>query len=325
MRVAILVTGQTEWLGLGEDVQREKSTQAGAFKRLFPNHDFYVLPSRDEVRSAAGGFPCAGFTSSPLSEKHEGEFSPENAADLVSRAARAVLGDRRASAADLVVIIDDLELANAHQADRVARVFRNAVIRHIGNLNEPIASRTRDAFRTRVSFHLLAPMVEALFFADPNALEQAGVKTECRVTFAPDCDPENFQTHDEAYLKEETSICHCLLNLPTARHRNLKPKWFNQALRARHPKGYLQWLCRNGTERSCTSYHETEGGARALAGLHWPSLLGRPTEHFQYLRALLADLAEGLGEEPTIGPVPGTQAPITSRAARRTSPVLRNL
>jgi hypothetical protein len=109
MRVALLPTGRTEWHGLSD-----------ALRRLFPSHDFYVLPEELVFHSTG---PFDGFTSFSLTAKHEGEYLPENATNLVGRAAQEALGDgSRREPADAVVVLDDLELANRQQPDRVVRV-----------------------------------------------------------------------------------------------------------------------------------------------------------------------------------------------------------
>lgn len=315
MRVAFLPTGRTEWHGL-----------RGAFDALFPAHDFYVLPTADEVQSHPEEFPCAGFTSNPLEAAHEAS-PPEAASELIGRAAQAALGSRTVKPADLVVVLDDLELVNVNQPDRVARVFRAATVNHIEALGGgQIETRTRAALRDRVSFHLLVPMVEALFFADPAALLLAGVPVGLSVTFADHCDPEAFQTTDAAYLVATEAACPCWSGLPAGRRKKKqRPKWLGRSPRDRHPKGYLQWLCRDGNAPSCTTYSETTGGGRALAGIAWPTVLSRPEHHFQYLRALLADVEDRLGQHPTTGPVLGSQAVATSRFTPRPDPVLRNL
>jgi len=64
MRVALLPTGRTEWHGL-----------PGALRSLFPadpSHEFYVVPTGEEIRSNPDGFPYPGFTSTMLGERHEG-------------------------------------------------------------------------------------------------------------------------------------------------------------------------------------------------------------------------------------------------------------
>lgn len=319
MKVALVPTGRTEWHGLPH-----------AFKTLFPAHDFDVLPTAEEVRSHPDDFPSPGFTSFALSAEHEAS-PPEAASELVRRAAQAALGDTRARtpAADLVVVLDDLELANMAppQQEMVTRVFRAAVVRHLNALDSRFEARTRTALLERVSFHLLVPMVEALFFADSEALRQAGVPGQTPVVFSPLCDPEDFQTNDPAYLSATETACPRWSSLPKGKQRKLRPKWLGGQTRDRHPKGYLQWLCRDGAAANCTTYHETENGGRALSHLRWPQLLmlSRPAGHLRYLRALLADLSEGLAESPTTGPVLGSQAPLTSRFTPRREPVLRNL
>lgn len=314
MKVALLPTGRTEWQGLPR-----------ALAALFPGHDFHALPTIEEVRSHPDDFPSAGFTSSPLGERHE-TSPPEAASELVERAARAALGDRHVKAADMVVVLDDLELANVAQPDRVVRVFRAAVTKHLKGLGSgPIEARTRAALRERVSFHLFVPMVEALFFADPGALRNAGVPAGQPVAFASTCDPEAFLTTDAVYLQATEAACPRWSELPAGRKKKLRPKWLGTSSRDRHPKGYLQWLCRDGAEKSCTTYRETEDGGRALAGIDWSTLLSRPGEHVTYLRALLADIEERLGGPAVTGPVQGVQAAVTSRFSARPDAVLRNL
>lgn len=313
MNVAFLPTGRTEWRGL-----------SGAFTALFPGHTFDVLPSEEEVRSYPDSFPYNGFTSNRLDERHE-RTPPEAACELIERASQAALGDRNVSAADLVVILEDLELVNIDQPDRVARVLRAAVKQHIDSLGNEnrgkVVKRTRDALLQRVSFHLLVPMVEALFFADPMGLQNAGVPAGSSHSFADSCDPEEFMTTDAAYLEATEAACPCWARLPHGQRKNLRPKWLGTA-RARHPKGYIQWLCRDGEEKNCTTYHETDDGGTALQRLDWRRVLERPAHHLRYLRALVADVADALGEQP---PTSGQFAEDTSPFKRRPDPLLRNL
>lgn len=51
----------------------------------------------------------------------------------------------------------------------------------------------------------------------------------------------------------------------------------------------------------------------------------RPNGEMQYLRALIADLADALGQDPVTGAVTAHQASVTSRFVLPTNPVLRNL
>jgi hypothetical protein len=223
MRVALLPTGRTEWRGL-----------PGALRRLFPgdsNLEFFVLPTASEVLSNPDGFPYPGFTSNALTVADE-VSPPESAMELVGRAAQAALGDRHVEPADLVVVLDDLELANAGQADRVCRVFRAAVTQHLAKLGSgAVEARTRSALVQRVSFHLLVPMVEALFFADEGALRAAGVPEGRHVEFTSERDPEAFVTADPEYRLATADDCPCWHQLPQERRqqvlrkKKLRPKW----------------------------------------------------------------------------------------------------
>lgn len=314
MRVAILPTGRTEWHGLAE-----------AFGRLFPDHEFYCLPSPGEVRSYPDRFPYDGFTSNVLTANHVSE-PPESACDLVARAAQEALGDRRRTAADLVFIIDDVELVNMHQQPRVVAVMRGAVDAHLSALQGATRLRTRGVLREKVSFHLVAPMIEAWLFADSNALSTAGVPSGTQIDFAAATDPEAFVTHDTSYLAATVvADCPALAALPRERRKRLRPKWLGSQPRCRHPKGYLQWLCRSANERNCTKYAETSNGGPALAGLSWCSVFGRDPAHFALLRALVEDLVDGLACAPSVSPGVPIGSPPTRRCGAPSNAVLRNL
>lgn len=312
MRVALLPTGRTEWNGL-----------PGALQRLFPAHEFYAVPTPEEVASNPYRFPYDGFTSIELTEKHE-MTPPESARELVGRAAQEALGDRHhAAAADVVVVLDDVELCNAHQPDRVVRVFRKAVEAHLTGL-QAARNRTAAALRERVSFHLIVPMIEAWFFGDPLALTTAGMPSHATPQLAVP-DVEAFQTSDAAYLAARKENCPCWL---LKRRKKDRPKWLGDLPRDRHPKGYLQWLCLDGNAKNCTTYDETDGGGRALTGLSWTALLTSPSSRLRYLRAFLADLSDALGQAPATGQIvedTSPPLPATRLSARSPQNVLRNV
>ncbi|HSJ99630.1 MAG TPA: hypothetical protein VK932_00260 [Kofleriaceae bacterium] len=306
MKIALLPTGRTEWHGLPI-----------ALQRLFPAHEFYGLPEEGVFRSTG---PFDGFTSSTLTERHEGEYLPERARDLVERAAQEALGDgSRREAADVVVVLDDLELANRHQPDRVLRVFRRAVERHLEDL-QGARARTAQALRERVSFHLIVPMIEAWFFGDPQALRRAGVPDGVE-PFLDNPDPENFLTTlDVRYVGATEAACPCWV--ARGKKKADCPKWLGRQ-RERHPKGYLQWLCHDGNAKNCTTYDESSGGAEALKGLEWGTLLDNPG--LRYLGALLEYLAHALREQAPPMQSRGDPPPVTSLSGRPRNNVLRNL
>lgn len=183
-------------------------------------------------------------------------------------------------------------------------------------------------------------MVEALFFADSKALELAGVPEGATDAFPPNKDPEQFEITDDAYLNETEEACPCFKRLATTRKKKQRPKWLGMpqwwrpnegdmhtraiSWRKGHPKGYLQWLCKDGNQKNCTTYDETIGGGRALSALSWPALLGRE-QHFEYLRALICDVSNKLGQDPATGKIIGKIAVLTDPSCQRPNPVLRNL
>ena len=315
MKVAVIPTGRTEWQGL-----------APALGRLFPGHDFYCLPTQAEVSSSPNQYPYAGITSHRLSEQSERE-PPEAAADLVARAIQEAIGDRRRTAADLVIIIDDLELYNADQPERVVAVVRRAAQVHLESLGTTgIEARVRAALREKISFHLVAPTIEAWFFADQQALRNAGVTPDTNVVFDAATDPERFETNDPQYLAATEQDCTVLATLTSAKKKKLRPKWLGALSRGRHPKGYLQWLTRDPNAKGCTRYSETKSGGPALAALDWSAVFSdRPHGHLGYLRALIEDLEDGLGAEAKGGPFTPTAAKLTSRHTLPEAPILRNL
>jgi hypothetical protein len=238
---------------------------------------------------------------------------------LVERAAREAVGDRSSAAADLVLVIDDVEFANRDNEAMVVAVARAAVLKHLSGLSYAVRGRTAAALRDRVSFHLARPMVEGWFFGDPSALRHAGVEP----SYVLPSDPECFAVDDSAYLAAQEAVCPSWI--AAGRKRKSKPKWIDNENRYLHPKGYLQWLTHDAGDRSCSRYSETDHGAPALANLDWSAVLTRPAAQFQYLRALVADVADALDQAPATGPISGIQAPLTSRFALPRDPVLRNL
>ena len=307
MRVVILPTGRTEWYGLPR-----------ALARLFPGHEFTPVPTRSEIDSNLEAFPAPGFTANRLTERQR-SAPPEDVMALVERAAREAVGDRFSAAADLVLVLDDVEFANRENEAMVVAVARAAVLQHLSGLSDRVRGRTAAALRDRVSFHLARPMVEGWFFGDPGGLVRVGVEPR----YVLQSDPECFTVDDSAYLAAEEAVCPSWI--AAGRKRKSKPKWIDNENRHLHPKGYIQWLTHDASAKSCSRYSEKDHGAPALANLDWSAVLARPTAQFQYLRALVADVADALNQAPATGPISGIQAPLTSRFALPRDPVLRNL
>lgn len=129
-------------------------------------------------------------------------------------------------------------------------------------------------------------------------------------------------------LKESQIECPCWI--ARDRPRKQRPKWLGATDRRRHPKGYLQWLCRDGAEKTCTRYSEAADGAGValLKGFDWRrALTGHASAalRMRYLAAMVDDLSDALGP-PSVGAVPdGLPHPLTSRRTPRREPTLRNL
>ncbi len=312
MRVGVLTTGQMEHVALHRSLQR-----------VFPDHDFVAMPEDAEV--ASRGIPQS-FTSSDVS-RLIGEPG-NNAEKLLQRAAAAALGDSRAKRKplDLVLMVDDVELVNAHQPSTIVDVMRDCVDRHLEGLPTNTRKRTEVALRERVSLHLAMPMAEAWFFGDPQALGRAGVVPGTAVRQVG-ADVEAFETDDSRFLRDEGLGCQKWTTMPEDSLRQVKkkrkaaPTWLREN-RNRHLKAYLAWLCRDFTMKGCTTYRETHEGAAALEFLDWRGLVAAAGA-CPFTRAMLSDIADALGTSPIWSRA--AEAPETSRHSLPRHPVLRNL
>jgi hypothetical protein len=262
-----------------------------ALGRSFPGATFEL------VRGIHQGFTC---------RQTPPEFTPEVAPQLVEVLVNTLLGavtDRKGRF-DFAIVVDDLEVENWGRAGDVVAHFRSAaqyVLRRE-------TAKSAQTLREKCSFHLLHPMLEALFFADLAALAVAGVPASAQVLRAPG-DPEQFTATDPAYL-----------NAPEEPKRSRKKgvrRWA-VAERVHKPKHYLIYL---SEQPGGTPYHETgdeHGGALALRGLAWPQVFGRAHECC-FARSLFEDIAVML-DRPN--PYPGSCAPETWAAQPST---LRNV
>lgn len=312
MRVALLPTGKAELLGFPR-----------AFSRLFPDHEFHAIARIDDEKC-----PFDGFTSVPLPIPATTE--PTNLDKIIQQAASELVPGRTAAGPpiDLLIITEDLELANRHQPHVVIDEVRSAALRHIGKLaaesSQRLADQVREAFRERASFHLLVPMLESWFFADCGALPRAGVPPErMPPQLVPNCDPEVFEADDSRFADDTGDHCSEWLALHANRRGKNKPGWLNRGpQRIYHPKDYLSWLCRSGAEKNCTCYRETHEGKMALEGLDWNCALSTPA-HCQYMRSLLTDIEWALDQGLDF--LNGECAPLTDISQRPANHIFRNI
>ena len=304
MRVSLVTTGDMELDGLPD-----------MLKGLFPDHQFYAEPF-------APNKPFHGFTSATVRLLGPTD-PPGNAAQLV----RAALGTLVAPAggqppADLSVILEDVELCNKGAESTIVDHLRqsaNSVLGGLGPAADPVAVRA--LMRTKLSFHLAAPMPESWFFGDTAALTTEVTPSRLPPLVMAGRDLEDFLTDDPAY--DAATAADCVRWVAAGSPSNRKPPWLTTR-RAEHPKGYLAWLLRDPSVADSSRYKESKEGVRLLKRLDWGTVLANP-DWFTYARALIRDLESALGV-PALGvPAGGVEAPLTSVHTVRATPILRNL
>jgi hypothetical protein len=280
IRIALIVTGDMEKRALGASLHR-------------------VFPSADVEWVDTQRTDC--FTSCKLGDVPVLR-SPSGADSSVTKLANALIAaadpGRKGLSANLAIAVEDLEVCNRLQPERVVKWVRDAVEDALRDdvLREwwPSADRRercRQRVQERCSFHLFSPMTEAYFFGEVDALARAGAQHSARID--PTSDLESFKTDDKDYLN------------PTTEHEHKEDP-------AHHPKEYRRFLCRPG------DYKETAGGVDALKLLDWAAVTER-REHVLFARSLFADIAEAVGAP---SPFPGETHPLTRV---RSGGLMRNL
>lgn len=269
--IRLVTTGRCEHAGL-----------ARALRRAFPQAEFDPGPM------------CVdGLTANRLSPRVLDTWSPK----LKSKAEDALLdlinSLTRKGHADFAILVDDLEVANLGNVTGVMQFFA-AVANRVASSE---TQRWTTLLRERCSVHLLAPMVEAYFFADSSALSAAGVGANVRVSREPG-DVEQFRTNDPGYLAEATPAADGSLLFGS--------------MPSRHPKHYLRYL-------TGLAYQETREGVAALQALSWGTVLSAPDET-RLLRSMFEDISVMLDVS---NPYPGETHPDTWPAHRGT--LLRNV
>ncbi len=268
-RVALIPTGVMELEGL-----------AASLDAFFEGrHDFVCVPKTPDAPGVRAT-PFSGFTSNGVIPESANE--PDSAVRLlVDALAQEVYPRERRGrsvrpAADLAIVIDDLELENEGDHGEVSRTFRTAIERHIETARAPTdRADLRACLRRHASFHLAVVMAESWFFADPKGIELNRVPVERCARTLPGVDPERFETDDPDYVSDDGSACEEILRAvanPRKKPQYKRAPWvmsfdaeFPFRVRARHPKHYLEWLCRDPRDRRCTAWREREIGAVALS------------------------------------------------------------
>lgn len=258
--IKLIVTGDMEKAALHKSLQR-----------FFPNqlHGTEVIwdtPRKEE-----------GTTSYQLKSLTPGG-SPSNPMKELAKAmlAEALYG-KKSTPADLVIVIDDVELGNLGQEQLIATHFRTAVEEIINikaNGSKSEESRLRHVARTKCSFHLLKPMVEAYLFGDSNALGLAGIPSGINPCLVHPTDVEEFETND--CNSKWLSLCN---SEDKKQQANNKPWWSNKL----HPKNYLEYMIKE-------PYKETIQGKDALIQLNW-CLVSKYPNDIPIFRSLFEDIS----------------------------------
>jgi hypothetical protein len=273
-RIKLIVTGLLERKALGD-----------ALRQAFPSDREGIDVEWDTPRKVDE------VTTNPLKAGAE----PDGAMGVLAAAIieEAITGKkRRRPVPDLVVAVCDVELGNVGREQIIVEHLRKALARKMESFPATERMAYRDVLRERCSFHLLKPMVEAVFFGERAALERAGVAAGVQQKLRVD-DVEEFESVDPLWTPE----CEQQNTLRKAH----SPWWRHE----RHPKHYLEHLM----ERSGAKvYEETEQGAAALATIDWPTVTN--TEPSPFLRALFEDLAAWFNVANPLGP--GAASPLTS-------------
>lgn len=255
-RIKLIVTGDMEKQSLHESL-----------RKLFPvvQNGEAVIWETQRVHGA---------TSHRLVEGKE----PSRTMQALAKAmlAEAIAG-KTGTPADLVLVIDDVELGNLNREHIVAAHFRSAVETLLNDYSATTQDRYRSLLRGKCSFHLLKPMIEAYLFGDEQALQIAGVPNTATPRLVHLTDVEAFETNDSIWLPT------CWIE--NSKHAVNAPWWRHE----RHPKHYLEHLGKRGDPDYV--YEETRHGKWSLMALAWRQV-PKQGRDVPILRALFEDLAD---------------------------------
>jgi hypothetical protein len=180
--------------------------------------------------------------------------------------------------ADLVIVIDDVELGNLGQESLIAEHFRVSVEKLLNTFSSSTQQRYRAILQQKCSFHLFKPMVESYLFGDGVALGAAGVAPGIVPRLRHPTDVEQFESVDPCWL-------------PVCQSENIRRQTHNSWWRHElHPKAYLTHL----TSLQGAEYEETGHGKAALMALDWRKVVKVPADA-PIICALFEDIADWFG------------------------------
>lgn len=291
MRVQLVVTGDLERLGLGSSLER-------TFRAL--GHEVVFETAQKVHGMTSNPLPPLTQALIPSSVKAMAQALVVNT--LVKKATRTPIPD-------MVIGVDDLELANLARPELVVGWVRRALREELEARFSSSESRERAvlAMRERCSFHLLAPLIEAYFFGHGPSLLAAGVRGRAQLACE---DLERFETSDPGFLARAAAI-------NEAQWAALRPWWREE----RHPKRYLQYLV---SPKGEVVYDETTHGLDALRSLEWTALERSPGT-VPLIRALFEDIGDLLRCESPLADGPSSPLTYPARTMRAEVRTLRNL
>ncbi|MCK5522630.1 MAG: hypothetical protein KAI83_05790 [Thiomargarita sp.] len=258
--IQFIVTGKLE------------ETLPEALARFFPTLDF--LPAKW----------FQGFTSVKIDEQIKRKTEHKRDVDKLANALVATAEKKKA--ADMIIVVDDLEIINLYHPEKVVECFREAVENQMQVHKS--TQRVRKKLQNDCSFHLLVPMIEAYFFGDkmdhgnPAALNKAGAILKSTVS------GKNLNVEDFKVIEH----IHQGVDYLTATGTSNWAKTLEN--RDKHPKKYLDYLCCPETDKKTARkhrYRETKGGVEALKILDWNTVLSSKQNYVKFLRALIHDIA----------------------------------
>jgi hypothetical protein len=225
--------------------------------------------------------------------------------------ARAMLSEvksgKQGTPADLVIVVDDVELDNVDREAVLVKHFQGALEALLADHSLQARERYQKLLRERCSFHMLRPMVESYFFGDGDTLRSMGVQSTPLVRHT---DVERFEATDAdpGWLED------CRLDNQRLQHQH--PGWRREC----HPKHYLEHLL----QRESIFYDEKIHGEPALKRLAWKQV-PKASADCAIARCLFEDVADWFGVPNPLGAGDLQQCLYPARSVDRSKLLLRNL
>lgn len=298
--IKLIVTGDSEKKSLHKSLQKQFPTHTA-------NGDFVVWDAPRKADGVTNFRVQAGPPSRSMTKLVDVMFAEV----LVSK-------QPNGTRPDFVIVLDDVELGNVGREDFVVRSFQTAVGVKLTTLQGEYSAAEFQEIQTRIqsccSFHLLSPMVEAYFFADPITLTSGGVVAGNHPMLVHPTDVEKFDASPDPHIQWQSSC-----QIKNLQQKLINPWWKTEC----HPKRYLAHLL---SVSAAPAYHETTLGANMIEATNWSTVSKTPTDS-PIISALFEDIWKWFGKIPTAGQFQGTSSTSTYqvRTTEFNQRVLRNI